>query len=60
MKTEPFVELNLESQIDWQAHVLATATTPEDRAAAWNRLQQLIAMRTPEQVESMERERGLR
>lgn len=59
MKTEPFVELNLESQIDWQVHVLATATTPEERKAAWSQLKRLHAMRTPERVAEMEREAGL-
>ena len=59
MSTAPFVELDLESQIDWNAHQLHTAATPEERATAWERLKRLHAMRSPERVESMEREQGI-
>jgi hypothetical protein len=57
---QPFVELDLESQIDWNAHLLRTAKTPDERRAAWERLKHLVEMRTPERVEQMERARGLR
>jgi hypothetical protein len=60
MNTQPFVELDLESQIDWQATLLRTAKTPDERRVAWDRLKHLVAMRTPETVEKMERSRGLR
>jgi hypothetical protein len=56
----PFVELDLESQIDWNAHQLHTAPTPEERAAAWERLKKLHQMRTPEKVDELERARDLR
>ena len=60
MSTESFVEIDLESQIDWQAHLLHTSKTPDERKAAWARLKQLHAMRTPERVEELEKARGLR
>jgi hypothetical protein len=60
MNSQPFVELDLESQIDWNAHRLHTAPTPEERRAAWDRLKALHAMRTKEKVESMEVAAGLR
>lgn len=60
MNSQPFVELDLESQIDWNAHQLATALTPEERRTAWDRLRQLHALRTKERVESMEVAAGLR
>lgn len=60
MTNAPFVELDLESQIDWNAHQLHTAATPDERAAAWDRLKKLHAMRTPEKIEELERARGLR
>lgn len=60
MNTESFVELNLESQIDWQVHLLHTSKTPEERKAAWSQLKRLHAMRTPERVAEMEKGRGLR
>jgi hypothetical protein len=60
MNSQPFVELDLESQIDWNAHMLATAKTPDERKSAWDRLKTLHAMRTKEKVESMEVAAGLR
>jgi hypothetical protein len=57
---QPFVELDLESQIDWQAHQLHTAKTPDERRVAWDRLKRLHSLRTPEHVEQMELARGLR
>lgn len=59
MNTNPFVELDLESQIDWNAHRLHTALTPEERRSAWERLKTLHGMRTPEQVDELERARGI-
>jgi hypothetical protein len=59
MSSVPFVELDLESQIDWNLMQVRTARTPDERRAAWERAKHLIAMRTPETVESMERERGI-
>lgn len=56
----PHVDIDLESQIDWQAHRLHTAHTPGERKAAWDRLKQLHAMRTPERIREMERTQGLR
>lgn len=60
MSTQPFVELDLESQIDWNAHLMHSAPTREERVAAEERVRKLIAMRTPEKVEELERARGLR
>lgn len=57
---EPFVELDLESQIDWNAHRMHTAPTPEERRVAWDRLKKLHDMRTPERIREMEEDRGLR
>ncbi|HEX7113744.1 MAG TPA: hypothetical protein VF193_01320 [Steroidobacter sp.] len=51
---------DLESQIASAAQQLHTAPTPQERRAAWERLKQLHVMRSPERVEQMERERGLR
>jgi hypothetical protein len=39
------VELDLESQIDWQARRLHTAKTPEERREAMTRLRKLYALR---------------
>lgn len=39
---------------------MQTATTPEQRRAAWADMKQLILDRSSAQVEKMERERGLR
>jgi hypothetical protein len=60
MSTQPHVELDLETQIDWQFLQLSTAKTPEDRRLALGRMEALIKLRTPERVETMEREQGLR
>lgn len=59
MNTEHHVDLDLESQIDWQAHLLHTSKTPDERKSAWTQLKRLHAMRTPERVAEMEREAGL-
>lgn len=50
----------LEESIDFQALLLHTAETPEARRHAWNELLRLRALRTPERIDEMERERGLR
>jgi hypothetical protein len=60
VNTQPHVELDLETQIDWQFLQLSTAKTPEDRRLALGRMEALIKLRTPERVETMEREQGLR
>jgi hypothetical protein len=54
------VEIDLESQIDWQARRLHTAKTAEERREAWKRLKKLIEMRSPERIRQMEEARGLR
>jgi hypothetical protein len=53
-------DADLENQINYQALLLHTAKTPEARRAACTLLSQLHAMRSPRQIEKMERERGLR
>jgi hypothetical protein len=60
MSTQPHVEIDLETQIDWQFLQLSTAKTPEDRRIALGRMEALIKLRTPERVEEMERGQGLR
>lgn len=50
----------LEREIDRQALILHTAEKREDRVAAMAELSRLNAMRSPEVVEEMEHERGLR
>lgn len=51
---------DLERQIDYQALLLHTAPTPNERRTAWEELRRLHALRSPERVEQMEREAGLR
>lgn len=50
----------LEFEIEMQALVLHTAPSRDDRVAAMEELRRLHAMRSPEVVEEMEYERGLR
>lgn len=50
----------LERDIAFQAGLLAMAITRHERVAASDEMKRLIAMRSPEQVQRMERERGLR
>lgn len=50
----------LEREIDRQALILHTAEKREDRVAAMEELRRLHALRSPEVVEEMEYERGLR
>jgi hypothetical protein len=44
----------LERRIDHQALLLKTVPTPEERRTAWETLKQLIAQRSPAQIERME------
>lgn len=50
----------LESEIERQALILHTVEKREDRVAAMEELRRLNALRSPDVVEEMERERGLR
>lgn len=50
----------LEAQIDYQALLLHTVATPEERRAACDELSRLVKLRTMERVAQMERERNLR
>lgn len=50
----------LEMRIDQQALLLHTCETPDERRAAWEELKRLHAMRSPQQIEALERARGLR
>ena len=50
----------LERRIDFEAGLLAIAQTPAEQTSAWQELQRLVAQRSPERVEQMEREMGLR
>lgn len=56
----PHVDIDLETQIEQQCERLRSAQTPSEKRAAWDRFKHLHAMRTPERVSQMERERGLR
>lgn len=49
----------LEQRIAHQAMLLHFAETPADRRTAWNELRRLVALRSPQRVEQMEREAGL-
>jgi hypothetical protein len=53
-------DAELERQIDFQHGLLVTAMTPAEHAAAWEEMKRLIAQRSPERIEQMERARGLR
>jgi len=50
----------LECRIDRAYETFVIAPTPELRLAYFNRMRDLIALRTPEQIERLEREKGLR
>jgi hypothetical protein len=50
----------LEEQIDTARMEFESARTPALRAAWWKKMQALIQQRSPQQVEVMERELGLR
>lgn len=50
----------LEEQIAWACRDCEAATDPLTQREAWERMRELIAQRSPEQVARMEVERGLR
>ena len=56
----PFFDAELERRIDFEAGLLAIAQTPAEQTSAWEELKRLVTLRSPERVEQMERERGLR
>lgn len=49
-----FCEEELERRIDHEAMLLHTVQTPEERRMVWQTLKDLIARRSPAQVERME------
>lgn len=53
-------DAELERRIDFQAGLIATALTPDEQRSAWEELKRLHGLRSPERIEQMERERGLR
>lgn len=53
-------DAELERAIDFQCGLVATAATRDEKFAAAEEMARLIARRSPERVEQMERERGLR
>lgn len=53
-------DADLERQIDFQHGLMVTSLTPAEQTVAWEEMKRLIAMRSPERVEQMEREAGLR
>lgn len=54
------VDADLERRIDFEAGLLAIAQTPAEQTSAWEELKRLVAQRSPERIEQMEREQGLR
>lgn len=53
-------DAELERQINFQYGLIATALTRDEQMAAQTEMTRLIGLRSPRQVEKMERERGLR
>lgn len=53
-------DAELERAIEFQQGLLVTALTPDEQESAWLEFKRLVDMRSPDQVERMERERGLR
>lgn len=53
-------DAELEARIDRERLALLLAQTPAEQRAAWAEFTRLINMRSPQRVEQMERERGLR
>jgi len=49
----------LEQQIGKAAHDLACAWNKEEKVSACKKLERLISNRSPEQVEKMEKEKGI-
>lgn len=56
----PDTDADLERRIDFEAGLLAIAQTPAEQTSAWDELKRLVAQRSPQRVEQMERERNLR
>lgn len=56
----PGIDAELERRIDFEAGLLAIAQTPAEQTSTWEELKRLVAQRSPERIEQMERERGLR
>jgi hypothetical protein len=54
------VDAELEQRIELQAALLREDRSPDENRATWLELTRLHAMRSPEQVEQMERDQGLR
>lgn len=52
-------DAELERKIEVAVLRCSTATNPNDRRRWWNELKRLHALRSPEQIERMERKRGL-
>jgi 5-methylcytosine-specific restriction endonuclease McrA len=50
---------DLESRIEQQANILVLASSPTKKRAAWKKLTELIARRSPTEVRRMEISRGL-
>jgi histidinol dehydrogenase len=53
-------DLLLEMEIDKAYQAVCDAKTEEALAAAWQRMRELHGQRSPEQVDHMERQQGLR
>jgi low affinity Fe/Cu permease len=53
-------DAELERAIDFQAGLIATSLTRDEKLTAQEEMRRLIGQRSPEQVERMERARGLR
>lgn len=53
-------DIEREQAIEHQRQVMTEATDPHLKRAAFARMRELIEGRSPEQIEQMERERGLR
>jgi hypothetical protein len=52
-------DAELERLIDFQHGLMVTSLTPAEQTSAWEEMKRLIAMRSPERVEQMERDAGL-
>jgi hypothetical protein len=53
-------DLLLEMEIDKAYQAVCDAKTEEQLAAAWQKMRELHGQRSPEQIQRMELERGLR
>lgn len=54
------IDAELERQIDQQAELMHSARSTDAQRSAWLELVRLHGMRSPERIEQMERECGLR